>query len=62
MQTTNIKQTAHQLVDRLPDDTTWDEVIYEMVVRRSIERGIADSEAGRVYSHEDVLRKFGIQE
>jgi predicted transcriptional regulator len=62
MQTPNVKQVAHQLVDRLPDDTTWDEVIYEMIVRRSIEQGIADADAGRVYSHEQVLRKFGIRE
>lgn len=62
MQTTNIKQTAHKLVDQLPDTATWDEIIHEMVVRRSIERGIADADEGRIYSHAEVLRKFGIKE
>lgn len=58
----NIKQAAHQLVDQLPENATWDDVIYEMAMRREIEKGLADSDAGRVNSVEDVMKEFGITE
>jgi hypothetical protein len=47
MPTTNLKQVAHELIDKLPDDASWDDVVYEMVTRREIEAGLADSEANR---------------
>lgn len=58
----SIKQAAHQLVDQLPENATWDDVVYEMAVRREIEKGLADSDAGRVTSVEDVMKEFGITE
>ena len=55
----NVKQQAHELIDKLPDDATWRDVVYELVVRREIELGLADSEADRVTPAEDVLKEFG---
>ena len=60
MLSTNRKQQAHRLIDDLPDNATWDEISYHMEVRASIERGLADSEAGRVTPQEDVEKRFGI--
>jgi len=57
-----IKQTVHQLVDQLPETATWDDVLYEMVVRRDIEKGLADSEANRIIPVEEVMKEFGISE
>lgn len=59
-ETNNVKQTAHELIDELPDSATWHDVAYRMVVRWEIERGLADSDAGRVTPAEDVMREFGI--
>ena len=61
MSSTSVKVAAHELVDRLPDNATWDDLVYEMVARREIERGIADSEAGRTTPVEGVLEEFGIR-
>lgn len=62
MQTaTDIKQAAHQLIDQLPTDITWDDVVYRLVERREIELGLADSEAGRTTPVEDVMKEFGIK-
>jgi predicted transcriptional regulator len=58
----NLKQQAHQLIDQLPDGATWDDVVYEMAVRRSIERGLADADAGRLTDIKDVRREFGLPE
>ena len=60
MQTTNIKQEAHRLVEKLPEDATWDDLMYEIYVRQAIEAGLADSEAGRTLDVKDVRAKFGL--
>ncbi len=58
----NIKQQAYDLVNQLPDDATWDDLVYQVVLRREIEKGIEDSDAGRVSPVEDVIKEFGITE
>ena len=60
MQTTDMKNVAHQLIDQLPEGSTWNDVIYEMVVRREIELGLEDSDAGRTTSVKDVRKEFGL--
>lgn len=60
MPVANIKDTAHQLIDQLPESCSWNDVIYEIVVRREIELGLEDSEAGRTTSVEDVRKEFGL--
>lgn len=57
----NLKKAARELIDKLPDDATWDDVVYEMVVRREIEAGLADSEANRTTPVEDVAKEFGLK-
>jgi predicted transcriptional regulator len=56
------KQEARRLLDDLPEDATWDDVVYELVVRRSIARGVADAEAGRVTDIKDVRKDFDVPE
>ena len=56
----NIKSAAHQLIDQLPENTTWDDVLYKLAVRRSIEMGLSESEAGNVVSTETVRAEFGL--
>lgn len=59
MPSANIKQQAHELIDQLPDNATWRDVVYEVIVRREIELGLADSAANRTTAAEDVLKEFG---
>jgi hypothetical protein len=56
----DIKQAAHQLIDQLPDNTTWDDVLYRMAVRRSIEIGLRESEEGKVVDTDTVRAEFGL--
>ena len=37
----SIKQAAHQLIDQLPDNADWDDIMYEMAVRKEIEKGLS---------------------
>ena len=64
MPASSAKAEARRLVDALPDDATWDDVMYRLYVRQSIERGLEDSDAGRTVSHDEVKQllrdRFGI--
>jgi predicted transcriptional regulator len=55
-----IKQAAHQLIDSLPDDATWETLLYTLQVRHDIEAGVADAKAGRVYSTAEARSRLGI--
>jgi predicted transcriptional regulator len=49
------KQTVRQILDRLPDDCTIDDVLYHLYVVRSVERGLAEAHAGKTIPHEQVV-------
>ena len=62
MSTPNIKEEARRLVETLPDDSTWEDLMYEIYVRQTVEAGLADSEADRVIDVEKVRERFGLAE
>ena len=62
MSAQNVKEEARRLVENLPEDVTWDDLMYQIYVRQTIEAGMADSEAGRVIDVEDVRKRFGLAE
>lgn len=62
MPTTMRKDEAHKLVDQMPEDATWDDLIHEIYVRQVIEQGLADSEAGRTTDVQEVRRQYGLPE
>jgi len=62
MASVNIKQEAHKLVDQLPENATWDDVVYQIAVRRSIEVGLRESEAGKGVDTATVRKEFGLAE
>jgi predicted transcriptional regulator len=48
------KEKVRELLDRLPDDCSLDDVLYHLYVVQTIDRGLADVEAGRTVPHEEV--------
>ncbi len=60
MSTTDVKQEAQRLVQKLPANATWDDLMYEIYVRQAIEAGLADSETGRTLDVKEVRAKFGL--
>ncbi|MBX2991297.1 MAG: hypothetical protein KF749_09015 [Bacteroidetes bacterium] len=58
MESASIKEEAKRLIDKLPENTTWDDLMYEIYVRQAVEAGLADSLAGRTSRVEEVRAKF----
>lgn len=58
MENASVKSEAHRLVDGLPETATWEDLMYRIYVRQSIEAGLEDSRAGRVVPEEEVWKEF----
>jgi predicted transcriptional regulator len=54
----SIKPAARELVERLPEDASWEDLIYQIYVREAIEAGLRDADAGRLVSHEEAVRRL----
>lgn len=61
MDGSGIKREAHQLVDQLPEQASWDDLMYGIYVRQAVERGIANADAGKVVAHEQPMARLGIR-
>lgn len=57
---TAVRDEARRLVDKLPDDATWEDLLYQIYVRQSIEAGLDDCRAGRLISIDEVRRRLGL--
>lgn len=53
-----IKEEAMQLISRLPEEVTWEDIMYRLYVKRKIEEGIKAAEEGRTVSHDEVKALF----
>ena len=61
MPTANVKEEARRMVETLPESVTWDDLMHRIYVRQTIEKGLADSAAGRLTEVDKVRAKFGLE-
>ena len=52
------KEQVRKLLDVLPEDASLEDIQYHIYVRQQVDRGLADVEAGRVVSHDEVVRRL----
>jgi len=57
-----LKDEARDLVERLSPDATWDDLMHQIYVRKALESGIADSDAGRTLDVGEVRCRFSLPE
>ncbi len=60
MENVNVKEEANRLVEKLPEESTWDDLMYEIYVRQAIEAGLNDSQSGKTKDVELVRKEFGL--
>jgi hypothetical protein len=53
-----VREDAKKLLESLPDEASWDDIMYEMYVRKKIDQGIIDADEGKRVSHEEVKKRF----
>ena len=52
------KKEVSDLLDRLPDNCTLEDVQYHLYVIQKIGRGLKDAEEGRVYEENEIEKKM----
>ncbi|HJX11065.1 MAG TPA: hypothetical protein VJ733_11285 [Candidatus Binatia bacterium] len=52
------KQTAKELIEHLPDQASWDDIMYELYVKQKTEAGLKAVAEGRTVPHEEVKRRL----
>jgi hypothetical protein len=56
-----IKQRAHELIETLPDDATWQDLLYALELHSDVEAGLPYAKAGRVTGTNAVRREYGLR-
>ena len=52
------KEQMKAIIDQQPEDNSYDEILRELTFARMVERGLADSDARRTISHEQMGRRI----
>ncbi len=60
MQGARVKEEAQRLVEALPENATWEDLMYQIYVRQAIEAGLQDSDADRTVDVAEVRARFGL--
>jgi predicted transcriptional regulator len=58
----DVKSAVRQLADTLPNDATWDDVMYRIYVHQAVDAGLRDANEGRLVDVAEVRRQFGLVE
>ena len=61
MQKINIKTEARKIINELPDNADWDDLMYKLYVHKSITQGLEDSKNRKIISVKDVRSQYGLQ-
>lgn len=52
------KEEVKKLIDRLPNDASFEDIQYHIYVREKIEKGLNDAREGRVISQEEIEKRM----
>jgi hypothetical protein len=54
----SVKDQMIKVINDQPEDSSYDDILRELVFRRMIERGLEDSRAGRGITHEELEQRI----
>jgi predicted transcriptional regulator len=52
------KEQITELVQKQPDDSSYDEIVRELAFDLMVQRGLRDSDEGRTITHEEMERRI----
>ncbi len=53
-----IKEQAKALIDSLPDDATWEDLMAEIYFKKNVDKGLQDLEDGKTLTHDEVKERL----
>ena len=54
----SVKQNAIKVIEQLPDESTFEDIMEQLLFMQKVEEGLEDIRQGRVISHEDVKKRL----
>lgn len=54
----NVKEEVRDLIETLPDNVTFDDVHYHLLVQEKIDQGLDDIKEGRIVSEMEMDARF----
>ncbi|MEM7049916.1 MAG: hypothetical protein AAF604_09655 [Acidobacteriota bacterium] len=54
-----VKEEVKQIVEQLPEDATWDDLMYEIYVKQKVEVAETAVAGGKVVSHQEARKRMG---
>jgi predicted transcriptional regulator len=52
------KQEMARIIENQPEDSSYEEILKELAFARMVARGLADSDAGRTISNEEMQKRI----
>ena len=52
------KEQMAKIIEAQPEDSSYDEILRELAFARMIDRGLADSDAGRTVSNQEMQERI----
>ncbi len=54
----NAKESAQQIINQLPTQASWNDIMYELYVKQKIEAGLKAVEEGRTIPHDQIKARI----
>ena len=54
----NAKQSAIEIIENLPDDSSYEDIMERLFFLQKVEAGLKDIDDGKVVSHEEVKKRL----
>jgi len=54
----NIKNEVKELIDNLPDDVNYEDIIAEIYFKQQVKEGLMQLDKGEAISHEDIKKRL----
>jgi predicted transcriptional regulator len=58
MNTINKKESVKKLIDSLPEDSNYEDIIAEIYFKHQVEEGLEQLDSGQAVTHEEVKKRL----
>ena len=60
MDKAELRSRTQSILDELPEETSWDDLMYRIYVRQKIEKGIQSAEEEPLMTADEIRRSLGV--
>ncbi len=53
-----VKQHLLDIIAKMPDDATYEDMLYEIQLQMKIEKGVLDIESGNYFTNEEAMERL----